>query len=233
MGLEIFYVTNNSAKSREEIASKLVGFSINVDVDHIYSSSCATAVYLADLPGITQKRILAIGSDGLKNEIRNQGLCLVEEPPCDFLVVGYDVNFSYEKICIGLDAILGGARFVACNLVANYPGEGKKLKPGCSAMVSAIEAASQKKPDVVIGKPNVHMIERLAIKHSLKPDEIVMVGDSVEYDIAMAKHFGCHSVFLNNEHCSGEKVENITPEFTINDLAMLIQVIEGNFKCTM
>ena len=230
MGLEIFYVTNNSAKSREEIASKLVGFGINVDVDHIYSSGYATAVYLADLQDITKKKILTIGSDGLKKEIHNQGLCLVEELPCDFLIVGYDVNFSYEKICIGLDAILGGARFVACNLVANYPGEGRQLKPGCFAMVAAIEAASQKEPDIVIGKPNIHMIEKLAIKHRLKPDEIVMVGDSVEYDITMAKHFGCHSVLLKNEYNSGDKADDITPEFTINELTMLTQIIEYNFQ---
>ncbi|GAJ16940.1 unnamed protein product, partial [marine sediment metagenome] len=54
---------------------------------------------------------------------------LVKGSPCDFLVVGYDCRFTYEKICAGLDAILRGAKFIVCNRESNFPIEDGHVLP--------------------------------------------------------------------------------------------------------
>ncbi|GAG84766.1 unnamed protein product, partial [marine sediment metagenome] len=109
---------------------------------------------------------------------------------------GYDCKFTYKKISIGLDALLNRAKFIACNRVANFPGEKGNLLPGCGPMVAAIASASGKKPDFVIGKPNTFMLELITQDNRFRPKELLMIGDAPENDIIMVNHFGSPSVLV-------------------------------------
>jgi len=231
-GLRVLFITNNSARTRTEIAEKITRMGIQASFQDVFSSAYAAAVFLR---GIVQEgaTILVIGSDGLKKELRDLNMDLVMRPPCDFIVVGYDVTFDYERLCVALDAILGGAKFLACNRVANYPVENGRLMPGCGAMVAAIESASQKKPDFLVGKPNTLLLEMACSKHGLKPNEILMVGDELESDIIMANHFGSPSAFLLNNSAKGN-LHPASPELRptvilngLKDLVALFHPAEG------
>jgi ribonucleotide monophosphatase NagD (HAD superfamily) len=88
--------------------------------------------------------------------------------PCEFLVVGLDIEFTYPKISASLDALMGGATFIACNRDKRFPIEGNRFLPGCGAMVAAIEAAWGKKPDYEVGKPDTTFLEIIAAETSCK-----------------------------------------------------------------
>jgi ribonucleotide monophosphatase NagD (HAD superfamily) len=142
--------------------------------------------------------VLIIGSDRLRDEMSRSGAQPVSDAnqPCEFLVVGLDIEFTYPKISASLDALMGGATFIACNRDKRFPIEGNRFLPGCGAMVAAIEAAWGKKPDYEVGKPDTTFLEIIAAETSLQADEILVVGDSLESDIAMSNRFGSPSVFV-------------------------------------
>lgn len=72
-GKRVFFVTNNSTKSRSEYVRKLESIAgIHALESEIMSSAYAAAVY-CKAAGV-RKKVYAIGQDGLVEELRNVGL---------------------------------------------------------------------------------------------------------------------------------------------------------------
>ena len=64
---------------------------------------------------------------------------------------------------------------------------------GC--MVSAVSAICGKQPDVILGKPNPAFVDIVRTQHpELDPWDIMMVGDRLETDIALAKQVAFWSI---------------------------------------
>ena len=198
LGLKVFFVTNNSSKHRLDILKKLNQLGIPSSLEEIITSAYAAGMFLALSPRPSSKQVLVLGSEGLREEIEECHIECVNTSPCDTLVVGFDTRFNYDSICRGLDAIKNGARFIVCNVDPNYPVEDGRLLPGCGAMVAAIEEASGRSPEVVIGKPNPFMLQLVSDKTFVPPEEILMIGDTIETDMLMAKRFGSKCIFIGN-----------------------------------
>ena len=197
LNVNYFFITNNSGKTREEIAGKLKRLGIDVSYKRIYSSAYLAGRYISEMNLIELPVVYVIGSDGLRKELLNNGIKLtVEEGTGNLLLVGYDVDFNYQKIVNGFKILLKGATFIACNREARFPIDGNHWMPACASMVAAIEASSGKVPDYIVGKPNTYMLEVLAADHNLEPDQILVVGDTPESDIMMANKFGCLSALF-------------------------------------
>lgn len=198
LGYGLYFVTNNSGQTRTEIAQKLCGMGIPATERQILNSAYAAAVLLTRLNRNASKRVWVVGSDGLKSEIASQGIQIARTAtePCGFLLVGFDRDFSYDKICASLDVLSNGACFIACNHDARFPVPNGGYQPGCGSMVAAIEAAWGKKSDYEAGKPNPILLELVAAEAGLQPGEILVVGDSLESDIAMANQAGAPSVWI-------------------------------------
>lgn len=199
-GYAVYFVTNNSGQTRAEIAQKLGSLGIPAAERQVFNSGYAAAVLLARLNRNASMQAFVIGSDGLRNEIASQGIHIARNPAdhCEFLVIGFDRDFSYEKICMGLDVLSNGARFIACNRDARFPIANGRYQPGCGSMVAAIESAWGKKPDYEAGKPCPLLLELISVEAGLQTSEILVVGDSLESDIAMACQAGSPSVLITS-----------------------------------
>lgn len=193
---KIFYFTNNSMKTRLEIFNKLFSMGLSLSLENVYSSSYATARYLKER-GI--KTVYCIGSTGLASEIKSQGINITCETKAEALVVGLDKDFSYIKLARALDAIQKGCQIIACNRDRSFPVEDNKLMPGCGPIVSAVECLYGREVDYIVGKPNTYMIELLAREWGLSNQQIMVVGDSFDSDIQMAKRFKCPSVLISKD----------------------------------
>lgn len=218
-GYRVFFITNNSSRTREEISIKLKGLGIEVAAKDIFTSGYACAIFLSKLSKKT--KIFVLGSTGLKKLLLQMGLNLVVRPECDYLVVGYDAKFDYRKACFGLQAIQNGAKFIACNLDHNFPGDNGRIFPGCGAIVAFMTEASGRCPDFVIGKPKTYILELAASKFFLKPKEIMFIGDSLETDIAMASKFGSPSVLVSVSDKPRVGKILIKPSFNVTSLREL------------
>ena len=93
-GYEIYFCTNNSTRTRQEIVRRLIHLGIETTIDSIFSAGYAAACYLANA-GI--KQVSLLGTPGLKNELCAAGLTVVDElDKGQARVVGLDPTINYS-----------------------------------------------------------------------------------------------------------------------------------------
>ncbi|PKL92478.1 MAG: HAD family hydrolase [Candidatus Goldiibacteriota bacterium HGW-Goldbacteria-1] len=195
-GIDVFYFTNNSTKTRNQIFEKLQKLGLSVEINVVYSSAYAAGLYLKEKG---YSAVYCCGSKGLRNEIEANGTECVNDgsKKIQAVVVGLDNTFDYQKMTNGLNLLRGDdCKFIVCNKDRTYPVEGGVLMPGCGPIVAALENASGRTPDVIIGKPETYMLELLCRDWKMEPKQVLVVGDTYDSDIAMAKKAGAEAVFI-------------------------------------
>lgn len=216
---QIFFLTNNSGKAQRQIVEKLVNLGFPASMQNTYSVSYAISCYL-----IENKiwPVYIVGSNQLKDEIMSRLGSVETMRPVSAVVVGIDLDFSYERIANALRAIRNGAKLIVANTDSYYPvGDGKVL-PGCGAMVGAIIGATGHQPDFHVGKPNIYMLELICKEYGFSKEEICVVGDMPESDIRMAVNFECSSILFDPENAhSGQNFGIKVKSF--DELTLLIK----------
>ena len=151
------FLTNNSQRTRRDVATRLQRLGIDVEPEHVYTCAMATARYLADQkPGGTA---YVIGEGGLLTALHENGYSVVDRDP-DYVVVGEGRTLSFEMVEAALKMIMGGAKLIATNLDPNCPTE-SGVRPGCGATAAMLEAAAGVKA-FSVGKPSPVMLRALA-----------------------------------------------------------------------
>lgn len=194
-GKRVFFLTNNSTKTRRQIFDKLQGMGISCNYEEVITSGYVSALHVLQ-NGI--KNLYVCGTDNLRLELEDFGIKPVSEDEAENLLIGYDPDFDYVKCTIAVRVAKKAKRLIACNKERVFQGEGAKWFPGCGAMVAPIEWCSNRQVDYVVGKPNTLLLETLCDEFDLKKDEVLMVGDTYESDILMANRFGCPSILISD-----------------------------------
>jgi NagD protein len=188
---EFLFLTNNSQKSREELAQKLKRLGIDVDPLHFYTTALATASFLAhQQPGGSA---YVIGDAGLINALYQAGFSMNDVDP-DYVVVGETQSYSFEKIRQAIRLVLSGAKLIGTNPDFTCPSESGPV-PGCGAMVAPIELATGRKA-YFLGKPNPLMIRHAVRSLSCDREEILFIGDQMETDIIAGIHAEVDTVLV-------------------------------------
>ena len=193
---KIFFTTNNSTKTREQIFKKLVGLGVNCKLDEVLTSG-----YLAALFALKKELedIYIFGSDNLIDEFENMGIKVNQTDSAKNLLIGYDPAMTYEGLTNAVQIALHAKYIIACNKEKLYPGENKRLMPGCGAMTAPVEWCAGRTCDYIIGKPNTLALELLSQQEHIQADHFLVVGDSYQSDIVMAKNFGAKAIHIANE----------------------------------
>lgn len=219
-GISVFFMTNNSSRSRKDYAGKLAGFGIKAKQGAIYTSALGAAKWAAQ-KGV--KTAYVIGEQGLVYELSLFGIKSVTGPDADAVIVGLDREMTYGKIDIAMQAITRrGALFIATNPDPIYPRE-KDFGPGAGVMVAAVEAAGGKKPDYVAGKPTTHLIEGLLSDWKIKKSEAVFIGDRLDTDVKCANSAGIKSILVltgvATQHDAMNAKKGEKPDLVIKSIA--------------
>ena len=214
----VVFFTNNSTKTREEIHSKLKKMGFDCSLNEIFTSSYAAAEYLDES---NLDNVFVIGSDGLRSEIIDNGICIVDNDSAENLVVGLDFDFSYKKIETAMSILLNNGRFIVCNEDRFFPIGGNRYMPACGAMVGAIAVASNRKADFIIGKPNTYILSKIEEEYEIEHHEIMVVGDSFESDIMMAMNNNSKAILVNSE----QNVNN-NNVFVMENLNKILQYLK-------
>jgi NagD protein len=185
------FLTNNSQRTRRDVATRLQRLGIDVEPEHVYTCAMATARYLASQkPGGTA---YVIGEGGLLNALHENGYSVVDRDP-DYVVVGEGRTLSFEMVEAALKMILGGAKLIATNLDPNCPTE-SGMRPGCGATVAMLEAASGVKA-FSVGKPSPVMLRGARKELGLTTDQTVVIGDTMETDILGGVQLGFRTILV-------------------------------------
>ncbi len=225
-GKRTLIVTNNSLLSRAEMAAKLQGFDFPIDESDIATAVVATAAFISqERPGA---RVQVLGSQGLRRELRQVGLEIVEDGrEVDYLVVGCDTDVTYERLAFAMRAANAGARFVAVNQDQIIP-DAHGGFPGSALFVGAIRGATGRDPDVVIGKPSVLLLEEVLTLLGLPAEECLFVGDSLMTDAPGARSVGMPCLLVLTGVTDGALLASAhpRPEYVLDSVEDLIPFIE-------
>ena len=66
-------------------------------------------------------------------------------------------------------------------------------------MTAPVEWCANRKIDLIIGKPNTMLVEFLEKAHGIVAQRALVIGDTYESDVAMAKNAGCPSICISTE----------------------------------
>jgi NagD protein len=185
------FLTNNSQRTRRDVAAKLARMGIEVGEEHIFNCAMATARFLAQQK--PHGTAFVIGEGGLLTALHQNGYAIVDHEP-DYVVVGEGRTFNLELVEAAVRMILGGAKLIATNLDPNCPTQ-HGLRPGCGAMVAMLETATGVKA-FSVGKPSPLMMRAARKELGLSTDETIMVGDTMETDILGGVQLGFHTVLV-------------------------------------
>jgi NagD protein len=216
-------LTNNSQRTRRDVAAKLARMGILVEEEHIFTSAMATARFLAQQkPGGTA---FVIGEGGLLTALHDNGYAVVDHDP-DYVVVGEGRTFNLELVETAVRMIEKGAKLIATNLDANCPTE-HGLRPGCGAMMAMLETATGVK-SFSVGKPSPVMMRAARKELSLTTDETIMIGDTMATDILGGVQLGFHTVLVLSGGTSREDLPRFAyrPEIIVESVAELSVLLE-------
>ncbi|MGH2692570.1 MAG: HAD-IIA family hydrolase [Actinomycetota bacterium] len=194
-GKRLVFLTNNSARTPQQVAEKLSELGIDAGAEEVVTSAQATAELLSREATAGSRTAYVIGQDGIRLALEDAGIAVTdgEESRPEFVVVGWDRGVTYEALRRATVLVRGGARLVATNADASYPAPGGELWPGAGAILAAVETASGTRATVA-GKPHRPLFET-ALARAGKGDALV-VGDRIETDIAGAVAAGLDAALV-------------------------------------
>ncbi len=191
-GREYLFLTNNSSKDGSHYVKKMTNLGIPCDADHVLTSGDATVIYLNQQK--EHARVYLMGTPELEATFRKAGITLTDQNP-DFVVLGFDMTLTYEKLRKGCDFVRDGVTYIATHPDFNCPVENGFI-PDTGSMIELIKASTGKVPKV-IGKPNAEIIAcAFKRREKFKQKDFAMVGDRVYTDIRTGVNAGITSILV-------------------------------------
>ena len=222
------FLTNNSSRNANYYAEKLTRLGWPAKPEEVLTSGEATALYLGGLK--PSARVYLLGTPDLEQEFIEHGFVLTNEKP-DYVVLGFDMTLTYEKLVQACDLVRSGVPFIATHPDFNCPTETGYI-PDCGAMIALITASTGVKPQV-IGKPNREIIDAMFRKKPVTRSQVAMVGDRLYTDIVMGHNARVASILVLSGEAKRDDIDTapVKPDYVMSGLAELhaaLRQADGN-----
>lgn len=213
--LPYLFVTNNSSKTKDQVAKVLEGFEIPATSDHVYTTSMATANYIEKLK--PNASVYCIGEAGIQEALKEKGFTLTADQP-DFVVMGIDRSITYEKLANACLAVRNGAQFISTNADIALPTE-RGLLPGNGSLTSVVAVSTQVQP-TFIGKPEAIIMEMALEQLGTPKEDTIMIGDYYDTDILAGMRSGLDTLLVHTGVTTKELLKNyeVQPTYAVNGL---------------
>jgi glycerol 3-phosphatase-2 len=228
--IRILFLTNNSARTPEQVVQKLERVGVQASADEILTSGAATAAMLAS-EGSAGQDVFVIGERGVREALEAVGMRLVDGDVdrADTVVVGWDRSVDYAKLRTAALLIQRGARLIATNADPNYPAP-DGLWPGAGSILAAVTTATGARP-LVVGKPAQPLFRAAAERTGARNP--LVVGDRLDTDVGGAAAMGWDSLFvMTGAHGPSDLIHAAPlPTYAVGDLSALWDPIPpGRFR---
>ena len=188
----IVFLTNDTRSSPEEFVRKLWRLGFQASLDEVLTAGAALQFSLSD--GRNGGAAYVIGSRALVDHVADAGLRIVNQTEfatrADVVIVADHERFDYSELRIATQAVLRGAELIGLTRDRTFPMPDGPW-PGSGAVLAAVETASGRKADVIVGKPEPGMYA--AARDRLGEGRILAVGDRIDVDVLGAKRAGFDS----------------------------------------
>lgn len=229
LGITYSFLTNNPSTSIEDYLKKLAGMGIEATREEMYSTALATIDYIRhNLPDA--KRLFLLGTPSMTQEFVNAGFIPTEDSADDkpdALVVAFDKTLDYSRLCRAAWWASQGVPYIATNPDRVCPTDQPTVLVDCGSICKCIEHATNRCPDIVLGKPDPNMLSGVQARFGVQPEEVAMVGDRIYTDIEMAHNAGAFGVLV----LSGETTLAIAdeaarqPDLIAQDISVLGELL--------
>uniref|UniRef100_H3AG72 Phosphoglycolate phosphatase n=1 Tax=Latimeria chalumnae TaxID=7897 RepID=H3AG72_LATCH len=149
-GKRVFFVSNNSTRTRDMYVEKLAGLGFRAARDEVFATAYCTAQFLKRRARLRGK-VYLVGGRALGEELAREGIAhlgagadpvsggmkewaaVALDPEVSAVVVGFDEHFSYLKLTRALRYLSDpDCLFVATNTDTRLPLEGGTAIPDCT-----------------------------------------------------------------------------------------------------
>src|SRR5712691_4179157 len=218
-GHRLRFVTNNTIRSRAQLAEELRGFGIELEDDELQTTPAAAARVLAG------KRVLALTMAAIVEDL--DGIELVGEDADAVLLGGADETdetgrvFSYMNLARAFAELELGADLYCLHKNKWWQtSRGPLLDSG--AFVAGLEYAAGVEA-TVLGKPSLAYFEAALAALDAEPALTWMVGDDLDSDIAGAQRFGLKTVLVRTGKFRPDALQRSTvvPDAVLSSIAFL------------
>jgi HAD superfamily hydrolase (TIGR01450 family) len=221
-GKSIVFLTNDVRNAPEGFVSKLWRLGFRASLDEVLSAGAAVQFTLAERPGGTA---YVVGSQALVDHVAEAGWRVVNHtefaPRADIVVVAAHDDLTFDELRLATQAVLRGAELIGATRDATFPMPDGPW-PATGAIIAALEAATGRAADAIIGKPEPPMYA--AARDRLGPGRVLAVGDRLEIDVEGARRAGIDQALVLTGGTTRAEAEAAEPRPThvADSLATLV-----------
>ncbi|XP_014483355.1 PREDICTED: phosphoglycolate phosphatase-like [Dinoponera quadriceps] len=252
LGKRIFYVTNNSTKTRDELIEKCRNLQFEAYRDDIMCTANLSASYLQNKA--FTKKVYVIGSQAIAKELELAGIsyCGIgpdvihenkpyhifeKDPDISAVIVGFDEHFSYPKMVKAATYLNDpNVYFIGTNTDERFPIDDDVVIPGTGSLVRCVEICAERKA-VIMGKPEEYMAKVLMERYKIEPRRTLMIGDRCNTDILFGTRYGFTTLLVLTGVSSLSDIEkwkqseqqeerDFVPNYYIDALGDLLSYLE-------
>jgi HAD superfamily hydrolase (TIGR01458 family) len=225
-GHRLRFVTNNTTRSRAQLAEELRQMGVELDDEELQTTPRAAARALKG------RRVLALTMHAIVGEL--EGVELVGEDAEAVLLGGADETpetnlvFSFMNLARAFHELEAGAELYCLHRNRWWQTkQGPLLDAG--AFVAGLEYASETDA-IVLGKPSTAYFEAALEALDADANMTWMVGDDIEADIAGAQAHGMKTVLVRTGKFRPDDVERgrVRPDAIVSSIAHLPDWLEEN-----
>lgn len=216
-GKKIIFATNNSTKNRLQCLQKLRKLGYEANLDEVFPTSYATALYLRQMN--FNRGVYVLGSQGIADELNAVGIKNFGVGPdvtpdewvpgqarfkvnkqVGAVVIGFDNQVSFKKLAKACSYVKRpDCLFIASNADESFPSVSPDIfVPGPGVYVAAIKGGTGREP-VVLGKPGTYFFDIIRSQHpTIDPTRTVMIGDRLTTDMPFGHNNGLSTLFVQS-----------------------------------
>lgn len=234
------FVTNTDSKSPVNLYNKLRGFDLNINENELITPVVSLTKFIKE--NINKKFYLMTSldvQDYIKNIFGNnkniffyENVEQAKKEKIDYVVIGdFSDVLNYNFLNEGFRFVYKGAKILAlAKFLIFYTKDGACLNTG--AFVKMLEIVSKKRA-FLLGKPGKYIANVAIDDLKIKKDEVVIIGDDIDVDIALANNICSYSILLQQGHFNElknnekeDKLKKLKPTFVFENIENLYLNLE-------
>jgi NagD protein len=213
LGIGYSFLTNNPSKSTADYLAHLRRLGLATTCNELYTSGQATIDHLRNhYPWV--RKLFLLGTPSMIAEFTGAGFQSAADDPADepdAVVIGFDMTLTYSRLCRAAWWLKSNKLYLATNPDRVCPTDQPTVLVDCGSICAALEQATGRAPDAVLGKPDPAMLRGILERHDLQSAQIAMIGDRLYTDILMARRAGALGVLVLTGETTASVAEAARP----------------------
>lgn len=226
----VAFVSNNPTRTPAQYVDKLAGLGVQASASEVINPVVTTVEWIGE--NCPDARVFAIAEAPLLDALAQAGVNLCDDPDrIDVVIASFDRALKYSKLQIAFDALWRReqTRFVATNPDPYCPTP-RGGEPDAGSVIAALEASTGRRCEVHFGKPGAVMMDAVAVRLELSPQDCVMAGDRMYTDIEAAQRAGMASALVLTGETQPAQLESLArerrPDYVLSRIDDLLPAAE-------